>query len=231
MSIRDKAITLQNYNPFTVFIPTQTGRTFKLEPCVEDIPTLVTIQFSDCEYVNGQSSAFRTGLLIPKLNEEENKEFYEALNIYNYTDILTNSKIEKILKTPTIEGLTKILEIEDDSLFERVRTILIKLKSLNGFNISMKVIDLVDKRYAELKRGIRKTNYVIQDSHINNDIISSETVEQLKEQKAKNEQLERELNELKANMAKLMQLNSTSVEDNKTEVNEKKTAGRPKQNK
>ena len=231
MSIRDKAITLQNYNPFTVFIPTQTGRTFKLEPCVEDIPTLVTIQFNDCEYVNGQSSAFRTGLLIPKLNEEENKEFYEALNIYSYKDILTNSKIEKILKTPTIEGLTKILEIEDDSLFERVRTILIKLKNLNGFNISMKVIDLVDKRYAELKRGIRKTNYVIQESHLNNDIISSETVEQLKEQKAKNEQLEKELNEIKANMAKFMQSQKTSVEDNKTEVNEKKTAGRPKQNK
>ena len=228
MSIRDKAITLQNYNPFTVFIPTQTGRTFKLEPCVEDIPTLVTIQFSDCEYVNGQSSAFRTGLLIPKLNEEENKEFYEALNIYNYTDILTNSKIEKILKSPTIEGLTKILEIEDDSLFERVRTILIKLKNLNGFNISMKVIDLVDKRYAELKRGIRKTNYVIQDSHINNEIIGSETLEQLKEQKSKNEQLERELNELKANMAKLMQSQLNSTE---TEVNEKKSAGRPKQNK
>lgn len=228
MSIRDKAITLQNYNPFTVFIPTQTGRTFKLEPCVEDIPTLVTVQFSDCEYVNGQSSAFRTGLLIPKLNEEENKEFYEALNIYNYTDILTNSKIEKILKSPTIEGLTKILEIEDDSLFERVRTILIKLKNLNGFNISMKVIDLVDKRYAELKRGIRKTNYVIQDSHINNEIIGSETLEQLKEQKAKNEQLERELNELKANMAKLMQSQINSTE---TEVNEKKSAGRPKQNK
>lgn len=228
MSIRDKAIILQNYNPFTVFIPTQTGRTFKLEPCVEDIPTLVTIQFSDCEYVNGQSSAFRTGLLIPKLNEEENKEFYEALNIYNYTDILTNSKIEKILKSPTIEGLTKILEIEDDSLFERVRTILIKLKNLNGFNISMKVIDLVDKRYAELKRGIRKTNYVIQDSHINNEIIGSETLEQLKEQKSKNEQLERELNELKANMAKLMQSQLNSTE---TEVNEKKSAGRPKQNK
>jgi len=228
MSIRDKAITLQNYNPFTVFIPTQTGRTFKLEPCTDDIPTLVTIQFSDCEYVNGQSSAFRTGLLIPKLNEEENKEFYEALNIYNYTDILTNSKIEKILKSPTIEGLTKILEIEDDSLFERVRTILIKLKNLNGFNISMKVIDLVDKRYAELKRGIRKTNYVIQDSHINNEIIGSETLEQLKEQKSKNEQLERELNELKANMAKLMQSQLNSTE---TEVNEKKSAGRPKQNK
>ena len=231
MSIRDKAITLQNYNPFTVFIPTQTGRTFKLDPCIEDIPTLVTIQFSDCEYVNGQSSAFRTGLLIPKLNEEENKEFYEALNIYNYTDILTNSKIEKILKSPTIEGLTKILEIEDDSLFERVRTILIKLKNLNGFNISMKVIDLVDKRYAELKKGIRKTNYVIQDSHINNEIIGSETLEQLKEQKAKNEQLERELNELKANMAKFMQSQMASVDDDKTEVVEKKSAGRPKQNK
>jgi len=56
-------------------------------------------------------------------------------------------------------------------------------------------------------------------------------LEQLKEQKAKNEQLERELNELKANMAKLMQSQMTSVEDNKTEINEKKTAGRPKQNK
>ena len=231
MSIRDKAITLQNYNPFTVFIPTQTGRTFKLEPCVEDIPTLVTIQFNDCEYVNGQSSAFRTGLLIPKLNEEENKEFYEALNIYNYKDILTNSKIEKILKTPTIESLTKILEIEDDFLFERVRIILIKLKNLNGFNISTKVIDLVNMRYSELKRGKKKTEYVIQESHLNNDIISSETVEQLKEQKAKNEQLEKELNEIKANMAKFMQSQKTSVDDDKTEVVEKKTAGRPKQNK
>ena len=231
MSIRDKAITLQNYNPFTVFIPTQTGRTFSLDPCINNIPTLVTIQFNDCEYVNGQSSAFRTGLLIPKLNKEENKEFYETLNIYNYEDILTNDKIEKILKKPTLEGLTKILEIEDDSLFERVRTILIKLKNLNGFNISTKVIDLVNIRYSELKKGKKKTEYVIQESHLNNDIISSETVEQLKEQKAKNEQLEKELNEIKANMAKLMQLNSTSIEDNKTEVNEKKTAGRPKQNK
>ena len=182
-------------------------------------------------YVNGQSSAFRTGLLIPKLNKEENKEFYEALNIYNYEDILTNDKIEKILKKPTLEGLTKILEIEDDSLFERVRTILIKLKNLNGFNISTKVIDLVNIRYSELKKGKKKTEYVIQESHLNNDIISSETVEQLKEQKAKNEQLEKELNELKANMAKFMQSQKTSVDDDKTEVVEKKTAGRPKQNK
>ena len=97
-------------------------------------------------------------MLIPKLNEEENKEFYEALNIYSYKDILTNSKIEKILKTPTIEGLTKILEIEDDSLFERVRTILIKLKNLNGFNISTKVIDLVNIRYSELKKGKKKNS-------------------------------------------------------------------------
>lgn len=231
MSIRDKAITLQNYNPFTVFIPTQLGRTFKLDPCIDNIPTLVTVQFNDCEYVNGQSSAFRTGLLIPKLNEEENKEFYEALNIYNFEDILTNDKIEKILKTPTIEGLNKILEIEDDSLFERVRTILIKLKNLNGFSISTKVIDLVNIRYSELKKGKRKTEYVIQESHINNDIIKSETIEQLKEQKAKNEQLERELNELKANMAKFIQSQKTSVDDDKTEVVEKKPAGRTKQNK
>lgn len=231
MSIRDKAITLQNYNPFTVFIPTQLGRTFKLDPCIDNIPTLVTVQFNDCEYVNGQSSAFRTGLLIPKLNEEENKEFYEALNIYNYEDILTNDKIEKILKTPTIEGLNKILEIEDDSLFERVRTILIKLKNLNGFSISTKVIDLVNIRYSELKKGKRKTEYVIQESHINNDIIKSETIEQLKEQKAKNEQLERELNELKANMAKFIQSQKTSVDDDKTEVVEKKPVGRQKQNK
>lgn len=231
MSIRDKAITLQNYNPFTVFIPTQLGRTFKLDPCIDNIPTLVTVQFNDCEYVNGQSSAFRTGLLIPKLNEEENKEFYEALNIYNYKDILTNDKIEKILKSPTIEGLNKILEIEDDSLFERVRTILIKLKNLNGFSISTKVIDLVNIRYSELKKGKRKTEYVIQESHINNDIIKSETIEQLKEQKAKNEQLERELNELKANMAKFIQSQKTSVDDDKTEVVEKKPVGRTKQNK
>lgn len=231
MSIRDKAITLQNYNPFTVFIPTQLGRTFKLDPCIDNIPTLVTVQFNDCEYVNGQSSAFRTGLLIPKLNKEENKEFYEALNIYNFEDILTNDKIEKILKTPTIEGLNKILEIEDDSLFERVRTILIKLKNLNGFSISTKVIDLVNIRYSELKKGKRKTEYVIQESHINNDIIKSETLEQLKEQKSKNEQLERELNELKANMAKFMKSQKTSVDDDKTEVVEKKTAGRQKQNK
>lgn len=221
MSIKDTAITLQNYNPFTVLIPTQT-RSFKLEPCIDGTPTLVTMQFSDCEYVNGQSNAFSTGLLIPKLDNP--KEFYEALNIYDYEDILTNDKIEKILTKPTIEGLTKILAIEDDSLFERVRTILIKVKNLNGFNVSARVIDLVNVKYAELKRGIRKTEYVIQASHIGNDTIPSETLKQLKEQKEKNKELENKLAELQTIMAKFME---NKTENAETET-AKKSAGRPK---
>lgn len=228
MSIKDEAITLQNYNAFTIYIPIQNGRTLKLDPCVDGIPTLVTMQFGDCEYVNGQSSAFRTGLIIPKL--EDKKGFYEALNIYDWEDILTNEKIEKILKSPTIEGLNKILKIEDDSLFERVRMILIRLKNLNGFSISTKVIELVNTRYLELKSGIKKTNYVIQESHINSEVINSEAIEQLKAQKAKNELLEKQINELQATMAKFMQ-SQVETQVNKTDVSEKKTAGRPKQTK
>ena len=228
MTIKDSVITILNYNNFTVCMPTQT-RTYVLDPCIDGIPTMATITFSDAEYINGQSNAFRTGLIFPKLDNP--KEFYEELRIFDWENILTNDKIKNILTNPTIEGLQTILNIREDSLFERVRMVLVGLKNSNNFNLSTKVVDLVDKRYDEIKHNILTTNYVLQSSHIKNDeYIESEATKQLKEQ---NEVLQKQMKDMQEMMSKMMEMqnkNTTEVEIEKSEEETvpKKSAGRPK---
>lgn len=229
MTLKDSIITILNYNQFTVCIPTQT-RTYTLDPCTSNSPTMIKIPFTDCEYVNGQSNAFRNGLLFPQL--ENPKEFYEALRIYDWENILTNEKIEDLLINPTIEGLQIILNIREDSLFERVRMVLVGLKTSNNFNLSTKVVELVEKRHDELKHNIFTTQYVLQASHIKNDaVIESESTKQLKQQ---NENLQKQMKDMQEMMAKMLEMQNKSNEtvndiesDCETPV-VKKSAGRPK---
>lgn len=226
MSIKDSVITILNYNNMIICVPTQ-GRTYVLEPCLDNVPTMINLPFSDIEYINSQSNAFRIGTLFPKLDNP--KEFYESLRIYDWENILTNEKIESILINPTIEGLQKLLDIKEDALFERVRMVLIKLKNSNNFNLSTKVVDLVNKRYDEIKHNILKTQYVLQESHIkNNDVIESEKTKQLQEQ---NDKLQSQLNKMQEMLDKMLEMQNKAEEKFEVDNLAKKSAGRPKQNK
>ena len=76
----DNKITVLNYNECYVISPAST-RTYTFEPADEGIPTLDTLPFSDIEFVNSHSNAFRTGLLFFK--EDQQEEIYKELKIFD----------------------------------------------------------------------------------------------------------------------------------------------------
>jgi len=217
-------VTVLNYNEHYVFIPTET-RTYTLTPAQDDIPSQVTMPFTDIEYVNGQSNAFRTGMLVFK--HDNPKEIYEALNIYDYKDILSNKDIENILLNPTIEGLQKILDIYEESAFDRVRAVFVGLKNSNGYDLSQRVIRIIDKRSEEMKQKTYKSEIILQAKDASENSIESENVSALKLQ---NESMQKQLIEMQEMMAKLLsnQTNSNNIENENTENDtETKKLGRP----
>ena len=223
----DNKITVLNYNEFYVISPAST-RTYTFEPADEGIPTLDTLPFSDIEFINSHSNAFRTGLLFFK--EDHQEEVYKELKIFDWKDILTNQQIEDILLNPTIEGLQKIINITDDTTFERVRGILVKIKNSNSYDLSNRVINVIEARHKEIQRRIMKTQIVLQARDVKTNNIGSEEVDSLKTQLA----------EMQAMMAQMManqnsQVNTTVENKIENKVEEetpaKKSAGKKKKKK
>jgi len=216
----DNKIVVLNYNEFKVIAPTST-RTYKLEPAQDGVPTLDNLPFSDIEYINSHSNAFRTGLLFFK--KEQQEEIYKELKIFDWENILTNKDIENILLHPTIEGLQKIIDITDDVTFERVRGLLIKIKNSNEFDLSHRVIRLVEDRHKELQRRITKSQIEIRQRDATNpNTINSEEVDSLKSQLA---EMQKMMAEMIANQNK--GVNDTAEDDKEESTPVKKPAGRP----
>lgn len=226
MSLKENKVTLLNYNPFIVSVPTET-RTYMLDPCYDyNVPTLANVSFLDVEYVNSHSNAFRTGLVFFKPEQQE--EIYKELSIFDWKNILTNKEIEDILLSPTMKGLQRILDIKDEATFERIYCILVHLENSN-VDLSNRVIKVIDARQKEFKRGIIKTNIVLQE-RVTKPVNVTEDVSNLKEQ---NENMSKELEEMKKMMSELVAKQSKTNDklESKVEVAEDKTvkkAGRPK---
>ena len=148
------------------------------------------------------------------------------MKIFDWKDILTNKEIEDILLNPTLEGLQKLINISDDSTFERVRGILVKIKNSNSYDLSNRVINVIEARHKELQRRIAKTQIVLQPRDVSSSKIENEEVKDLKTQLA----------EMQKMMAQMManqnaQVNTTAEDkvENKVEVETpvNKPAGRP----
>lgn len=93
------------------------------------------------------SLAFKIGLL--RFEERDQSDIYAELRIDGWQDILTDQDIETLLLSPTMEGLQKIINIQNDAYFERVRGVFLGLKS-TGADLSTKVETIITKRYKEL---------------------------------------------------------------------------------
>lgn len=223
MSLKDNKVTLLNYNPFIVSVPTET-RTYMLDPCYDyDVPTLVNVSFSDVEYVNSRSNAFRTGLLFFKPEQQE--ELYKELSIFDWKNIITNKEIENILMNPSMEGLQKILDIKDEITFERVYCILVHLENSN-VDLSNRVIKVIDARQKEFKRGKIKTEIVLQE-RVTKSVNMTDDVDSLKKQ---NETMAKQLENMQIMMAELLGKKTDNSEKKVVEVAENKSvkkAGRP----
>lgn len=235
MSIRDKqVINVLNYNDSIVVVSTRDNG-YAVNPRDIDggAPSILPLSFSEIEYINSNSNAFKSGYLrFPKEIEEE---MYTELRIVGWEDILTNEEIEQILLHPTIEGLQKILSIKSSTVFERVRGIFTVLKNSGDGNISIRVDRIISERYKELVNKKTKTDISLVPKDVASiQSVSTEEVDSLKKQ----------LQEMQAMMTKLLanQSASAGVEVNTDSLAEsvntkqaedvvKKPAGRPPKSK
>ena len=219
----DDKISVLNYNEFSVISPSS-SRTYSFEPATEGIPSLNPMPFSDIEYINSQSNAFRTGLLFFK--EDQQEDIYNELKIFDWKEILTNREIEDILLNPTLEGLQKLINISDDSTFERVRGILVKIKNSNSYDLSNRVINVIEARHKELQRRIAKTQIVLQPRDVSSSKIENEEVKDLKAQLA---EMQKMMTQMMANQNAQANTNAEDKIENKVEkeIPAKKSAGRP----
>ena len=182
MSIKENvSIPVLNYNESNVCIPTNIS-THILPPAVDGVPSVDYLSFAEINYVNGISDCFRTGMV--RFDDNDKEEVYSALNIANWENILTNDEIRDILLNPTIDGLQRIIDVTNRSIFDRIRTIFVSLKENTDNDISNRVIKIMETREQEFKRGVYKTQIVLKPKDIPEKPVSNDEINAIKEQNA-----------------------------------------------
>lgn len=217
MSIKENvSIPVYNYNESNICIPTNIS-THILPPAVDGVPSVDYLSFAEINYINGISDCFRTGLV--RFDDNDKEEIYSALGFADWKNILTNDEIRDILLNPTIEGLQRIIDVTNASIFDRIRTIFVSLKENTDNDISNRVIKIMETRELEFKRGIYKTQIVLKPKDVSEKPVSNDEINAIKEQNAM-------LMEQLAEMQKMIaSLKSDKSETPKTETTKK--AGRP----
>lgn len=210
MSIKENvSIPVLNYNESNVCIPTNIS-THILPPAVDGVPSVDYLSFAEINYVNGISDCFRTGMV--RFDDNDKEEVYSALNIANWENILTNDEIRDILLNPTIDGLQRIIDVTNRSIFDRIRTIFVSLKENTDNDISNRVIKIMETREQEFKRGVYKTQIVLKPKDIPEKSVSNDEINAIKEQNAM-------LMEQLAEMQKMI----ASLKNDKTETSNTET--------
>lgn len=159
--VESTIVTVLNYSDSFASFPTQIKPDgYLFEPALNDEqPFAIPISFSEIRVANSQSNIFREGVL--RFEPEVEQEIYEKLGIRDWEQILSDNDIRNILLKPTKAGLEKIVKVTSSSLLERVRGMLIMLENTGMYDISIRVKDVVNKRYQELYNNQRKSDIVI----------------------------------------------------------------------
>ena len=214
------AIQIYNYNPFVLSVNTNIASHI-LQPCYDyDAPTSDYVTFAELSYVNSNSTAIRGGLI--RFDKEQEKDIYEALQIRDYENILSNSVIEDIILNPNKEKLQKLVDIMDSSIFDRVVAIYQGLINSGEYDVSNRVTNIIDIRKSEFRKGITSSQIQLKAK---DDNIQS-TNEDLESVKAQNDALQAQLNQMQEMMTKLLASQNKADEPKATEPVKK--AGRPK---
>lgn len=190
----------------------------------------MTMDSKDLQFINSNTGLIKTGWLT--FQEDEKEEIFKELHICDWESILTNEELREIMLNPTINGLQKIIDINDETYFDRVRIVLHVLIT-DGEDVSSRVKNIVDTRYKELVRKQRKSSIILSEKDT---AIPNNKVKELENQNA---ELQSQLDEMKAMMAQLMEMqkqNTTVVTEEKSitttaSSTTKKPVGRPPKNK
>ena len=218
-------INVLNYNENDVFV-NGSKEHYKFKASKNGkVPTVVPIPFNELQYIASNTNIITTGWLT--FDNDIKEEIFTELRIPDWKDILSNEDIKNILIHPTMEGLQKIIDIENQSYFDRVRIAMFKLMG-EGVDITTKVSRIVNQRYDELQKRQRKSSIVLTKKDTT---VSVDTVRELSEQNAS---LQNQLDEMKKMMEQMMAMQTASHVETKTENKEEsvkeespKKAGRP----
>lgn len=221
MSIRDeKNIKVLNYNETKLCFKSNI-RSYVLPVGSIDEPTFEYITFDEIAYINSNTNGIKTGLI--RFEPEIENEIYKELGI-DKSKIIKNEEFEYILLNTTKEGIKKIIDITDESVFKRANRIFARLKN-TGADISMNTARIMEQRMNEFSKGIISSNIKIYDE----DIPKNKSEETIK--------LEREIEQLKSMISRLTKDKNNEVEnienkniDNLEKSHTESKKGRPKKN-
>lgn len=118
-------------------------------------PGSLPLSFDEIAVINSKSQVFKIGIL--RFEPRFEAELYEALAVPRWQEIMTQWQIEDALINPTLETTQKILDIENEAYFERIRGAMISLRN-RGVDITVKMEHMVEQRHEELMRRQRKTS-------------------------------------------------------------------------
>lgn len=195
---RAKNYLVLNYNPSAVAVRTR-FESYLIPGGTQAEPASMPFNLDEIAAINSGSNAFKIGLLWFEPEYEE--EIYNELRITNWRNILTDDDIKDILLNPTMEGLQKVIDIDVDAYFERVRGIFVHLRN-TGADISTKVETVINGRYKELVN--RKRESAIRLAPVapkENPSEMRKQVEEMKAQLSEMEELKRQLAAMQEMMA------------------------------
>lgn len=209
MAIKDKkTLELLNYNENTVVVSTRHD-SYAIEPAIDsNTPTVFPLTIEEIVYINGNSVAFKNGIL--RFGEDVEQEVYEELlNIQNWRELITIKDIEKIVLSPTIEGLNRIVNIKDSGIFDTVRGVFTRLKNSTDCDISLRVQDIIKARSEELRRGVRNSQIVIKPK----DAVTSIAGDEVSSLKKQNKELQEQMSKMQEMMEKMMLAQTESTKE------------------
>jgi hypothetical protein len=158
--VDSSVINVLNYSDSPISVPTQIRpEGYWFEPSRDGEPFVIPISFAEIRVANSQSEIFRNGRL--RFEKEFEKDVYEKLGIYNWENILFTDDIKNIILNPTKEGLERLIKITNLSVFDKVRGLLISMKNTGKYDISQRVVDVINYRYQELYRNKKNSEIVI----------------------------------------------------------------------
>ena len=213
-------INVLNYNENEVFVDSSKEH-YKFNASRDGkTPSIISMPLSELQNICSNTDIIVTGWLT--FDNDVKEEIFKELRVPDWENILTNEDIEEILVHPTLEGLQKIIDIQNQTYFDRVRIIMFKLIR-KGIDISTKVNRIITQRYDELRKRQRISSIALTKKDTQ---VSRNEVKALSEQNAL---LQTQLDEMKKMMEQMMAMqNKESNNSNSgTTTQTKKKPGRP----
>lgn len=151
-------IKLLNYMSSPVSVSTR-DKNLLIAPCVDGVPGFEYFTEREIEYINSVSTVLRTGAL--EFEEDIRDKMYRKLSIPDWeTRCLFENDLDNMLLHPSLATMQRIVDITDLISIERVRGHVVRLIA-NQADVSVKVRDIVNKRFEEINRGERKSKIVL----------------------------------------------------------------------